>query len=85
MKTLYSRFSTGLLGILQTDEKFYGQGYGGLVLKHNSKTIAEMGHDVYAGVFEANTPSRALFDKLGFKPVSQVYWIKTPNAFKIED
>lgn len=55
-----------------------------MVLKYNSKTIAEMGHDVYAGVLEENIPSRSLFDKLGFKHNSTVYWIITPNALKLE-
>lgn len=79
------RLPTGLLGALQTDKDFYGQGYGELVLKCNSKTIAEMGYDVYAGIFEENTPSRSLFSKLGFKQDSKVYWIKTPNGRKSED
>lgn len=44
-----------------------------------------MGHDVYAGVFEENTPSRSLFKKLGFKQDTKIYWIATPNAFKTSD
>lgn len=79
------RLPTGLLGALQTDENYYGQGYGALVLKYNSRTIAQMGDDVYGGVFEENTPSRSLFSKLGFKQISKVYWIGTPNGFKAED
>lgn len=36
-----------------------------------------MGHDVYAGIFEANIPSRSLFYKLGFRPIGEVHWITT--------
>lgn len=68
-------------GALQTDPNYYGQGYGALVLKHVSRKIAELGHDVYAGVFEANTPSRSLFSKLGFKERGIIHWIGTPNEF----
>lgn len=78
------RLPSGLLGALQTDKEFYGQGYAELVVKHISKAIAKMGHDVYAGVLEGNTPSRSLFDKLGFKHNTIVYWIKPPSAFKNE-
>lgn len=33
-----------------------------------------MGYDVYAGVFEGNAPSRALFTKLGFKVIGNFDW-----------
>lgn len=79
------RLPTGVLGALQTDEKFYGQGYGRLVLKHISKTIAKMGNDIYAGILEENTPSRSLFEKIGFKSISNVHWIGTPNGKKADD
>lgn len=79
------RLPTGLHGALQTDENYYGQGYGALVLKYNSRAIAELGHDVYAGVFEENIPSRALFSKLGFEEHSIIYWIGTPNEYKTNE
>lgn len=67
-----------MLGILQTDENHLGRGYGALVLKHVSKQIAELGHDVYAGVMEENTPSRRLFEgKLGAKLIGKTQWILT--------
>lgn len=44
-----------------------------------------MGYDIYAGIFENNTPSRSLFAKLGFKHVSKVYWIKTPNGLNFDE
>lgn len=46
-------------------------------MRYVSKKIAEMGHDVYAGIFEKNTPSRKLFDKHGFKSIGEVHWITT--------
>lgn len=73
----FSRLPTGLLGALQTDEKYLGHGYGTLVAKVVSKKIAELGHDIYAGILEKNHPSRHLFVKLGFKSVGEVHWIST--------
>lgn len=68
------RFSTGLLCALQTDENYFGQGYGLLVTKAISKQIAEMGYDLYAGIFESNSASKNLFGKLGFKSIGRVHW-----------
>lgn len=74
-------FPDGLLGILQTDENYYGNGYGSLVCQAISREIGEMGHDMYSAVNEANTPSRALFIKLGAKSIDSVYCIATENAW----
>lgn len=57
---------------LQTDEKYYGRGYGSLVAREISRQIASMGHDVYAGILAKNVASRALFGKLGFKHIGQL-------------
>lgn len=70
---------------MQTDERFYGKGYGTLVVKAISRKIAEIGHDIYAGVFEKNTPSRILFDRLGFKPIGDVHWIVTKITWTSDD
>lgn len=74
---VFLRLPTGLLGALQTDEKYFGHGYGTLVTKVISKKIAELGHDIYAGILEKNYPSRNLFSKLGFKSIGEVHWITT--------
>lgn len=66
--------STGVIGTLQTDENYYGHGYGELLFKYLSKKIAEIGHDVYAPVFESNIPSSSL-SKLGFKPITTDHWV----------
>lgn len=79
------RLPTGLLGALQTDEKYYGKGYGALVARYVSKKISEMGHDIYAGIFEKNTPSRSLFDKHGFNSIGEVHWITTKIAWTPDD
>lgn len=71
------RFTSGLLLALQTDKEHFGHGYAALVVKAISKQIAELGHDITAGVFEVNTPSRSLFEKLGFKVIGNVNWICT--------
>lgn len=70
-------FPTGLIAALQTDEKYYGKGYGGLVLRYLSKMIAVMGYDVYAGVLRENAASLSLFRRCGFKIVDLGYLIKT--------
>lgn len=66
---------------MQTDEKFQRKGYAGLVKKYVSKKIAEMGHDIYAGVFEKNTPSRSLNKKLGFEEVGEFHSIVTKITY----
>lgn len=60
---------------LQVDKDYYGRGLGMLVSKILSKKIAELGHSCVACVLETNTPSRAIFEKLGYKVVDNVYWI----------
>lgn len=72
-----SSYPNGLLGALQTDDKYYGFGYASLVTRYLSKIIAELGYDVYADIYEQNKPSRSLFEKLGFKAVGKVQWIRT--------
>lgn len=76
---------TGLLGALQTDENYYGHGYGSLVVKYLSKVIAEMDHGVYAGIFEQNTASRSLFSKLGFTSIGEVHWTTTKITWSPAD
>ncbi|XP_055298652.1 uncharacterized protein LOC129566591 isoform X3 [Sitodiplosis mosellana] len=63
------RFLSGLLMALQTDKDYFGYGYASLVVRAILKQIAELGHDITAGVLEVNTPSRNLFGKLGFKVI----------------
>lgn len=79
------RLPTGLLGALQTDEQHLAKGYGSMVVKDISKKIAQLGHDVHAGIFEENTPSRRLFEKLGFEAVGEVHWITTPIHWTVAD
>lgn len=76
------RFPTGLLCALQTDEQHYGKGYGSSVLKGISKKIAQLGHDIYAGILEQNTPSRELFQKSGFVSLGEIRWIIVDKFYK---
>lgn len=69
------RTATGFLSALQTDKDHLGHGYAALVTKYVSKKIAEMDQNIYAGIFEANHPSRKLFEKLGFTITGRVHWI----------
>lgn len=70
-------FSTGFICALQTDKDHYGRGYGSLVTKAISKQISQMGHNVFSGIFEQNTASKCLFEKLGYKLIGKVHWVCT--------
>lgn len=72
-----SRFMSGELLVLQTDGMHYGHGYGSLVVKSISKQIAQLDNDVYASVLDDNTPSKRLFEKIGFEPVERINRITT--------
>lgn len=76
---------SGMMGVLQTDEKYTGRGYGALVTKCLSREVAEMGFDVYVEIVKSNKPSRSLFEKLGFKPVGNVQWVVTKGMWKDEN
>lgn len=77
-------FPTGLLLALQTDENHFGHGYGSLVTRAICKQSAELGHNLYAGIFEVNTVSKNLFEKLGFKVIGKVGSICTKwNCFDV--
>lgn len=81
-----NRFPTGLLLTLQTDEEYYGKGYGILVAKTISKQVASLGHDVCAGIFDLNVASKSLFGKLGFKPAPEkVNWLSTVKTWTDQD
>lgn len=81
----FYRNINGLLGALQTDEQHCGKGYATIVLKAISRQIAQLGHDIYAGIFAKNTPSRGLFEKLGFELVGEVHFISTPISWTEAD
>lgn len=79
------RYPTGLVGALETDKQYFGRGLGSLVAKSLSKCVAEMGHDLYTTISDANQPSLNLFKKLGFKPVGENHWITTKFSWKPND
>lgn len=70
---------------LQTDKDHFGHGYGSLVTKALSKRIAEMGHDLYTGIFEVNKASRTLFEKLGYRTIGRYYWPCTELNWSDDD
>lgn len=73
----FFRCTTGPLLALQTNKDHFGHGYGSVVTRAISKQIAELGHDLYAGIFEENKPSRNLFEKLGYRSIGNFHWICT--------
>lgn len=70
---------------MQTDDKFYGKGYGGLVLRCLSKKIAELGHDVFGGVLKDNAASLSLFRKHGFEILEVFHLIHTEIKWNSRD
>lgn len=66
-----------LVIIIGSSQCFFGKGYASLVTKTQLKKIAEMGDNVYVGIFEHNIPSRSLFEKLGFKAIGEIHYILT--------
>ncbi|XP_055307319.1 uncharacterized protein LOC129571539 isoform X2 [Sitodiplosis mosellana] len=79
------RLPTGLLGVLQTDQEFYGRGYATLVKKAIARKVAESGDDIYYDIFANNTAARNLANKLGFKIIGEVYWIATKITWTTDD
>ncbi|XP_055309494.1 uncharacterized protein LOC129573206 [Sitodiplosis mosellana] len=71
------RYPTGLIAALQTDELFFGKGFGGLALRCISKKIAELGHHVFGAVSENNAASISLLHKHGFKMINVLHLIYT--------
>lgn len=83
--TLYTMnnfsYADGVMGILQTDEQYLRRGYGSLVLKAAARKVAQMGHDIYSAVNEANIPSQKVVDRVGYNRIGYVYCIVTENAW----
>lgn len=57
----------GPLGLLQVDDNYTGRGIGRIVSKETLRQIASSGKDNVAMIFEWNTPSRAIFENIGFQ------------------
>lgn len=66
----------GQLGALQVDKEFYGRGLGMLLAKALSRKIAESGQDIGACIFNTNTHSLSIFEKLGFSVVDDIHWME---------
>lgn len=73
-----------MVGVLQTDEKYQGKGYGSLAFKAFSKNVAKMDQDIYSAVNETNQASRALYEKSGATSIGCIYCIVTENAWKTD-
>lgn len=71
----YFSHPSGLLGILQTDKNYRGQGYAKLVTKYIQKEVAKMGDDIYGDIDEDNVASRSLNEKIGSKVVDTISYI----------
>ncbi|XP_034099504.1 uncharacterized protein LOC117564727 [Drosophila albomicans] len=68
------RLPLGSLGLLQVMPSQKRLGLGSLMVRVLSKKIAEQDLDVFAPVVTENTPSRRMFEKLGFQKIDNIYW-----------
>ncbi|XP_034473649.1 uncharacterized protein LOC117781042 [Drosophila innubila] len=68
------RLPLGSLGVLQVRETHKRLGLGSLMVRYMSKKISELKQEVLAPVVTENTPSRKMFEKLGFQHIDNVYW-----------
>lgn len=76
------RLQAGPLGALQVDERHRRKGLGTLVAKAMVIKLAEMDQDTFALVNTTNTPSRTMFEKIGFEVQDYCYWLRTfPNTW----
>lgn len=67
----------GFLGALQVKDSYKRMGLGSVAACAASRCIAEQGDDVVALVNPENTPSRGMFNKLGFTVTERCYWLRT--------
>lgn len=70
------RLQAGPLGALQTAETHFRQGLGSLVTKAMIHKLADLNLDTFALVGIANTASQNMFEKIGFKKIEKVYWLR---------
>lgn len=70
------RYDNGSLGVLEVDKKHLRKGYGSIIAKAISKSIAEeFDSDVTAYITLKNVPSTTMFKKLGFREAGSHLWI----------
>ncbi|XP_034473677.1 uncharacterized protein LOC117781066 [Drosophila innubila] len=68
------RLPTGSLGLLQVKESHKRLGLGSLMVRYMSKKITKLDGEALASVVIKNTPSKNMFEKLGFHKTNIVYW-----------
>ncbi|XP_065080135.1 uncharacterized protein LOC135702983 [Ochlerotatus camptorhynchus] len=68
---------TGAIGPLEVAKNHLRKGYGSLIAKAIAKEVAKVGLNCYGTVVSTNTVSKAMFDKLGFVPVEDTYYVRT--------
>lgn len=74
LKEFLHRLPSGSLGLLRVVDTHKRRGLGSLMVRYLSKKISELGDEVRAPVVTENTPSRKMFEKLGFQQIDHVYW-----------
>ena len=67
----------GSMGMLYVDEQYRRQGIGEALLSYNINRTLERGRIPYGHVFEGNTMSERLLEKLGlYKAGKAVWWLE---------
>lgn len=74
----------GALGALQVPSEYQGQGIGTLVTAAMARLLSERDKDAFGFVGVANVSSRKMFERLGFKGIGPIYWLRTFPVGKTE-
>lgn len=68
--------------MLYTKSKYRGQGLAKAAVASICKDIGNFGCDVTACVRPSNVASKAVFKRLGFRAIDDVYWVGTDTGLK---
>ena len=80
-------YVNGCHGLLQVKDNFHKRGIASLVAKYITKKQSKLGLDSYCFIKEDNIPSKNIFTKLGYIPISVGHSIDTIGSkpFEWED
>lgn len=68
--------------MLHTKSEYRGQGLAKAAVASICKDIGTLGCDVTACVKPSNGASQAVFERLGFRAIDEVYWVGTASELK---
>lgn len=74
----------GPMGALQVREEYQNQGIGSMVTTAMAHLLATMQRDSFGFVGVENHFSKKMYEKLGFKILESIYWLRTYPVNKNE-